>query len=136
MKIILLGLLMTTILGFSGCGALNKDAEVNSFITEMDKLTVEIVRAVDEKPTEGVDKAQKLLDARKTELKKSYEKFKDIRGFQLSKEMQAKFTDTVTKDLELVGNLQIRHAKTWVADQNFAQKLDKLTADYNSIFGV
>ena len=135
MKTILFGLFMTIVLAFSGCG-LNKDAEVNSFITEMDKLTAEIVRAVDEKPTDGVDKAQKLLDARKSELKKSYESFKDVRGFQLSKEMQTKFTEAVTKDIEAVGNLQIKHAKTSVADEAFAQKLDKLTTDYNSIFGV
>ena len=135
MKNILFGLLMTIVMAFSGCG-LSRDAEVNSFIKEMDKLTAEIVRAVDEKPTEGVDKAQKLLDARKSELKKKYESFKDIRGFQLSQEMQTKFTEAVTKDIESVGNLQIKHAKTSVADEKFGQKLDKLTADYNSIFGV
>lgn len=46
-------LLITLAAVFSGC-SLNKDAEVNSFITDMDKLTGEIVKSVEEKPATGL----------------------------------------------------------------------------------
>jgi hypothetical protein len=120
---------------FSGC-SMNKDAEINSFITDMDKLTGEIVKAVDEKPSTGVDRAQQLLDARKSEMKASFEKLKDVRGFQLSEEMKKKFTDSVAKNVEAVNTLQIKYVEESIEDKNFGEKLKKLSTDYNSIFGV
>jgi hypothetical protein len=120
---------------FSGCG-LNKDAEVNSFVAEMDKLTVEIVRAVDEKPETGVDHALRLLDARKSEMKARFEKLENVRGFQLSQETKKKFTEAIAKDVESVGSLQIKYAEQSIADESFGQKLNKLSADFNSIFAL
>lgn len=128
-------LLITFAAVFSGC-SMNKDAEVNSFVTDMDKLTGEIVKAVDEKPATGVDRAQQLLDARKTEMKANFEKLKDVRGFQLSEEMKKKFTDAITKNVEAVNTLQIKYVEESIEDQSFGQKLKKLSTDYNSIFGV
>jgi hypothetical protein len=115
---------------------MNKDAEVNSFVTDMDKLTGEIVKAVEEKPATGVDRAQQLLDARKTEMKANFEKLKDVRGFQLSEEMKKKFTDAIAKNVEAVNTLQIKYVEESIEDQSFGQKLKKLSTDYNSIFGV
>lgn len=128
-------LLITIAAAFSAC-SLNKDAEVNSFISEMDKLTNEIVKTVDEKPTTGVDRAQQLLDARKSELKASFDKLKDVRGFQLSEEMKKKFTDAVTKNVTAVNTLQIKYAGESVTNEGFGEKLRRLSTDYNSIFGV
>jgi hypothetical protein len=135
MKNTLIILLMIVAVAFSAC-SFNKDAEVNSFIAEMDNLTNEIVRAVDEQPATGVDKAQRILDGRKAEIKTSFEKLNDIRGFQLSDEMKKKFTDAITKNVEAVNTLQIKYVEQSVEDNSFGEKLKKLSTDYNSIFGV
>jgi hypothetical protein len=131
-------LIIAIVTAFSGaCGMLSKDAEINSFVVELDKLSAEIVRTVDEKPTaQGVDQAQQLLDARKTELKASFEKLKDARGFQVSEEAKKKFTDAITKDVSEVNSLQIKHAGKTVTDKSFGEKLSNLSADFNSILGV
>ncbi|HLM01036.1 MAG TPA: hypothetical protein VK400_08255 [Pyrinomonadaceae bacterium] len=130
-------LLIALVMTFSAACGLNRDAEVNSFVAEMDKLTAEIVSAVDEKPgTPGVERAQKLLDARKTELKANFEKLKDVRGFQLSRETTKKFTDAVAGNVESVNSLQIKYVDKTSADENFRQKLNKLSSDFNSIFGI
>jgi hypothetical protein len=135
MKKSLFGLVVLIALAFSACG-INKDAEVGAFVTEMDKLAADIVRAVDEKPSAGVDDAQKMLDARKSELKAKFEKIKDVRGYQLSKEMSKKLTDSVTKNVETVGGLQIKYVEKAAADKSFSDKLKKLSDDFNSIYGV
>jgi hypothetical protein len=135
MKKSLFGLAVLIALASSACGV-KKDAEVGAFVTETDKLAAEIVRAVDEKPSSGVDDAQRLLDSRKAALKANFEKLKDVRGFQLSKEMSKKLTDSVTKNVESVGGLQIKYVEKAAADKNFAEKLKKLASDFNSIYGV
>lgn len=135
MKVSLFGLVVLLALAFSACGV-NKDAEVGAFVGEMDKLAAEIVRTVDEKPSSGVDDAQKLLDARKAALKSSFEKIKDVRGYQLSKDMSQKLTDSVTKNVESVGSLQIKYVEKAATDKKFAEKLKKLSDDFNSIYGV
>lgn len=135
MKNGLLSLMIMIAMAFSAC-SVNKDAEVGAFVTETDKLAAEIVRAVDEKPGSGVDQAQKMLDARKAELKAHFEKIKDVRGYQLSSEMSQKLTDSVTKKVESVGNLQIKYAEKAAGDKSFGQKLSRLSADFNSIYGV
>ena len=135
MKKSLFGLVVLIALAFSACGV-KRDAEVGAFVGEMDKLAADIVRTVDEKPATGVDDAQKMLDARKGELKKSFEKLKDVRGYELSREMSQKLTDSVTKNVESVGGLQIKHVEKAAADRKFAEKLKKLADDFNSIYGV
>lgn len=128
-------LLFTFAAVFSGC-SINKDAEINSFITDMDKLTEEIVKAVEEKPSTGINRAQQLLDARKNEMKASFEKLKDVRGFQLSEEMKKKFTDSIAKNVEAVNILQIKYVEESIEDRDFGEKLKKLSTDYNSIFAI
>jgi hypothetical protein len=135
MKKSLFGLVVLIALAFAAC-SVNKDAEVGAFVSEMDKLAADIVRTVDEKPSAGVDDAQKMLDARKADLKAKFEKIKDVRGYQLSKEMSKKLTDSVTKNVESVGGLQIKYAEKSAADRKFGEKLSKLSDDFNSIYGV
>ena len=130
-------LMIAIVLAFSAACGLSKDAEVNSFVAEMDKLTADIVRAVEEKPSvQGAERAQKLLDERKAALKAGFDNLKDVRGFQLSDEVKKKFTDAVAKDVEAVNSLQIKYVGKALTDENFGQKLSQLSADFNSIFGV
>jgi hypothetical protein len=77
-------------LAFAGCGT-NKDADVGAFISETDKLASDIVKTVNANPSQtGLDQAQKMLDAKKTELKNKCNSIKKLRGFELSKEMTDK----------------------------------------------
>ena len=120
----------------SACG-IRKDAEVNSFVAELDKLGADIVRTVDEKPTAaGLDQAQQLLEERKNELKASFEKLKSVRGFQITEETKKKLADSVTKNVAAVNGLRFKHAGKTVSDKEFGQKLSRLSADFNSILGV
>lgn len=121
----------------AACGAINKDADVNSFVAEVDRLSAEIVQTVDAEPTvSGVGKAQKLLDARKNDLKQNYDKLKELRGFQLSQDTAKKFADAIAKDISSVGSLQIKYAEKTFDDASFGKKLSELSSDFNSIFGV
>jgi hypothetical protein len=130
-------IIIAIVVAFSGACSINKDAEINSFITELNGLSTEIVRTVNETPTTpGVEQAQQLLDARKEKLKTSFEKLKDVRGFQVSDEMKKKMNDSVTKSVAEVNRLQIKYVSQTVTDKSFGQKLSKLSADFNSILGV
>ena len=135
MKSTLFVLIISLVAALAGCGV-KKDAEVNSFIADMDKVAADIVRTVDEKPDSGVDRAQQLLDSKKAELKAKFDTLKDLRGFQLSEETTKKFSDAVAKNVGAVMDLQVKYAEKASEDAKFAQKLNKLSGDFNSIFGV
>ncbi len=135
MKSTLFVLVIALVAALSGCG-MKKDAEVKSFIAEMDQVAIDIVRAVDEKPESGIDRAQQILDTRKTKLKAQFETLKQLRGYELSEETTKQFTDAVTKNAGAIAGLQVKYAEKSMSDEKFAEKLDKLSADFNSIFGV
>lgn len=135
MKSTLFILIVTLAAAFSGCGV-KKDADVKSFIADIDQMAIDISRAVEEKPQTGVDRAQQLLDARKPELKAKFESLKDLRGYQLSEGTTKEFADAVARNVEKVGELQIKYAEESSENAKFAQKLTKLSNDFNSIFEV
>jgi uncharacterized lipoprotein YehR (DUF1307 family) len=135
MKSTLFVLIFTLVAALSGCGV-KKDADVKSFIADIDQMALDISRAVDEKPATGVDRAQQLLDARKPELKAKFQTLKDLRGYQISEDTTKEFSDAVTRNVEKVGNLQIKYAEESAENAKLGQKLTKLADDFNSIFGV
>jgi hypothetical protein len=135
MKSTLFVLIFTFVAAFAGCGV-KKDADVKSFIADIDQMALDISRAVDEKPATGVDRAQQLLDARKPELKAKFETLKDLRGYQISEDTTKEFADAVARNVEKVGNLQIKYAEESSENAKLGQKLTKLADDFNSIFGV
>lgn len=136
MKTIILGILFLMVLALAGCGS-NKDAEVDTFVADMDKLAGQIVTKVNANPTaSGIDEAQKILDKQKSDLKARYDKLKELRGYELSEAVMKKFTDSIAKNIETIGGLQIQHAEQTVGDEAFGKKMNKLYTDFNSIFGV
>ena len=137
MKTTILGILILTVLAFSACGGVNKDAEVTAFVTDVDKVTSEITTKVNTNPSAaGVDEAQKILDAKKADLKARYDKLKELRGYELSEPVMKKLTDSISKNMESVANLQIQNVEKTVEDEAFGKKMNKLYTDYNAIFGV
>jgi hypothetical protein len=136
MKSTLFVLIVALVAALAGCGGVKKDADVKSFIADIDQVALDIARAVDEKPESGVDRAQQLLDNRKPELKAKFENLKDLRGYQISEGTTKEFSEAVARNVEKVGNLQIKYAEKSLDNEKFAQKLTKLADDFNSIFGA
>ena len=135
MKSTLFILIITLVAAFSGCGV-KKDSELRSFIAEIDQVALDIVRAVDEKPDIGVDRAQQILDTRKPQLKAKFDSLKQLRGYELSDEMTKQFSDAVAKNVSAVSGLQVKYAEKSMGNAKFAQKLNQLSDDFNSIFGI
>ena len=136
MKSTLFVLIVTLVATLVGCGGVKRDAEVKSFVADIDQVAIDIARAVEEKPETGVDRAQQLLDAKKPELKAKFESLKDLRGYQISDGTTKEFADAVARNVEKVGDLQIKYAEKSLDNEKFGQKLSKLSEDFNSIFGV
>ena len=135
MKSAILLMIITLAAAFSAC-SVNRDAEVKSFIADVDQVAIDIVREVDGRPETGVDRAQQLLDGRKAQLKAKFDNFKNLRGYELSEDVTKRFTEAVTENVSKVTGLQVKYADKSAENAEFAKKLSKLSDDFNSIFGV
>jgi hypothetical protein len=134
MKSTLFVLILALTTAFTAC--VKKDAEVRSFIVDVEQVATEIVREVDGKPEAGIDRAQQILDARRPQLKAKFDSLKELRGYQLSDEATKKFAEAIAENVGLVTGLQVKYAEKSIEDEKFANKLNKLSDDFNSIFGV
>lgn len=138
MKTTIFGILILTILAFAAaCGGVNKDTEVSAFVADIDKVTGDITAKVKANPSvAGIEEAQKILDGKKSDLKARYDKLKELRNFEVSEAVMKKFTDSISRNMESVADLQIENADKTVSDEAFGKKINKLYTDYNQIFGV
>jgi hypothetical protein len=137
MKKLMLGLMVLVSLMIIGCKSISKDAEVNAFIADSDKIASEIVRKVKANPTaSGIDEAQRLLDAQKAGLKAKYDVLKQVRGYEVSEEIMKKFTDSTFKNIETVNGLKLDFVEKTLGDKTFGEKIDKLVNDFNAIYEV
>jgi hypothetical protein len=126
-------LVFACLLALAGC---RKDAEIETLVAELHSFSEDLVRKVQSapNPSAGVEDAQRLMDARKAELRAKMSSLKGVRGYQVSKETQQKMTDTLTKDVTNVAGLQIKYVGVSMRDPAFKAKLDKLIKDYTEIF--
>ena len=137
MKKLVLGLMILTSLVFAACSGAGKDAEVNAFVTDSDKLASEIVQKVKANPTaKGVEEAQKVLEAKKADLKAKYDKLKTVSGYEIKEETMKKFTDSTFKNIESVNGLKIDYVDQTLDDAVFGEKINKLVTDFNALYGV
>ncbi|HYO90412.1 MAG TPA: hypothetical protein VEQ40_02205, partial [Pyrinomonadaceae bacterium] len=118
--------------GNSGEKLENKDAEANSFTESINSFTAEVVRVVEAapNPSEGLDEAQKLMDAQKQALHAQFFIVGNSKRCQFSKQVQKKMEDSFYQDGMKVGQL---HAKYGI-DPAVRTKLQKLTQDFLEIF--
>jgi|SRR5215203_2120834 len=131
MKKIALFLLVVFCLGLTGC---SKDAEVNAFITENHAVIDEMVKKIDANPSEdGVDEAQKAFDAKKAGLKAKWDAIKDARGAQVSSDVQKKLNDSVTADMKMLTDVQMKHSQKLATDGDAMNKFVKLVQAYSEI---
>lgn len=132
MKTFALGLVALFCLTFTGC---SKDAEINSFLTEWDAVTNEIVQKIDTNPSSaGVDDAQKAWDEKKTDLKAKWDKVKDARGFQVSKDVQKKLEESAKKNVTALTAVMSKNVVKLATDKGAADKFKKLMEDYGNTF--
>ena len=123
-------LLVAACLVIVGCG--KKDDQINSFVTEINTFTDELVKKVETapNPSDGVDEAQKYMDSRKADLKSKFDSVKNIGENQVSEETKKKMQDSFYQDGVKVGQLQAKYG----SDAAVKTKLQKLTQDFLDLF--
>ena len=127
-----LGLVVLFCLTFVGC---SKDAEINSFLTEWETATNEIVQKIDANPSSaGVDEARKTWDEKKAGLKAKWDNVKDARGFQVSQDTQKKMEESAQKNVTALTGVMSKNAVKLAMDKGAADKFRKLMEDYGNTF--
>ena len=126
------GLVALFCLASFGC---SKDAQINSFLTEWDAVTNEIVQKIDTNPSSaGVDEAQKTWDEKKADLKAKWDKVKDARGFQVSKDTQKKLEESAKKNVTALTTVMSKNVVKLATDKGAADKFKRLMEDYGNTF--
>jgi Tfp pilus assembly protein PilP len=122
-------LLVLVCLASVGCG--KKDAEVNSFITELNSFTDELVKRVESapNPAAGTDEAQKYFDSRKADMQEKLNSIKKIDVKQVSEETRKKWTDCFYQNSVKVGQLTAKYG----FDPATRPKLQQLTQDFRTL---
>ena len=123
-------LIVLACLAIVGCG--KKDDQINSFVTEINTFTDELVKKVESasSPSEGVDDAQKYMDSRKADLRAKFDSVKNIGENQVSEETKKKMQDSFYQDGVKVGQLTAKYG----SDPAVRTKLQKLTQDFLELF--
>lgn len=108
-----------------------KDAEVNSFINDLNSFTDEIVKKIDsaQNPADGVDDAQKYFDSRKAEMEDKIKSVKNIRDNQISEDTKKKINDSFKQLQDKLTTL----AQKYNSDPVAGPKLGKLLQDYGHL---
>lgn len=111
-------------------------AGVDAVVRELGEFTDELERAFDSasKPRDGVDAAQKLLDARRAALAGRIAAFKTSRQFQGDAEARRKWLEAEVDNTDRVSRLQVKYMDAKMRDPDFKARLDKLVEDYNLLF--
>lgn len=123
-------LLVLACLAIVACG--KKDDQINSFVTEINTFTDELVKKVESAPSpaEGVNEAQKYMDSRKADLREKFNSVKNIGENQVSEETKKKMQDSFYQDGVKVGQLTAKYG----SDPDVRTKLQKLTQDFLELF--
>lgn len=108
------------------------DAQVISFLADLDSFTNELVRKVETaaNPAAGVEAAQKLMDAQKPLLRARFDSMKKITRCEVSLEIRLKLQDGMHEDGLKIGILQAKYGSVPAVKA----RLQKLTQDFLDIF--
>ena|ERR1043165_301293 len=111
-------------------------AGVDAVVRELGEFTDELERAFESasKPRDGVDAAQKLLDARRSALAARIAAFKTSPQFQSDAEARRKWLEAEVDNTDRVSRLQVKYMDAKMRDPDFKARLDKLVEDYNLLF--
>ncbi|MFL6282337.1 MAG: hypothetical protein ACJ74Q_04135 [Pyrinomonadaceae bacterium] len=96
------------------------------------ELTAKVESAVDTKA--GLADAQKLLDARRTELTARVASLRASPRAKADASARGHLLEAEVDDTERVHRLQVKYSDASSRDPDFKERLDKLVSDYDSIF--
>lgn len=128
MKKLTIFVLVISCLAFAGC---NKDAEINTFITDFEAVTNDMTAKLEEGDVEG---AKKAFEGKKDSLKTSWENMKNARDFQVSAEAKKNLEESVKKNVTELTTAAGSAAIKSGGDAGKAQEIQALLKDYVSIF--
>lgn len=115
----------------------NQDRKFATFISDLNLLTNEIVKEINSNPTStGVVEAQKILGAKKVDLKKNLAELKTVSGSQVSGEMLVRFQESLRDNRAKISNLLVENPAVMKAlkeDPQFLVDMKNLMDDYKSI---
>lgn len=114
----------------------SNDAGVDAVVREVNEFTDELERAFGSapQPRDGVDAAQKLLDARRAALASHIAAFKSSAQFRAQAEARRKWLEAEVDNTDRVSRLQVKYMDAKMRDPDFRARLDKLVEDYDSLF--
>jgi hypothetical protein len=96
------------------------------------ELTAKVESAGDTKA--GLDDAQKLLDARKTEMAARVASLRASTKAKADASAHGSLLEAEVDNTERVHRLQVKYSDASSRDPDFKERLDKLVSDYDSIF--
>lgn len=128
MRKVTLFLVLAFCLSLMGC---SKDAEVKSFISDLDTVTNEMVQKIN---AGDIDGARTAFDAKKESLKTKWDGVKSARGFQVSKEVQKEAVEKVTKNAGALSGAMTSNMMKFVTDKGKLDKLKALVTEFGDIF--
>jgi hypothetical protein len=128
----LYGFLLALILLVSSC---SKDEMATEAIDELTALTDDIVKTVSEAQDKkaGVAEAQAKLDAKKGDLGPKMDEVKQLRGFQVNEETQAKMNKDLADNLMKMVSLELDLVIATATDPELEAAVDKLIADHKAL---
>lgn len=131
-KLFAAGLLFTLLAAAPAC---KQDDMVNETMTEVDALADEIVSTIEkaDDKKQGVADAQKLLDGKKEALGKKMSEVGELRGFQVSEEVAAKMTTSLSESMLEVETLKLSLMSETMKDKDLDAAVKKLTGDFSSM---
>jgi len=128
----LLSVLVPLVLATSAC---KKDGEVQETLDLLDKHGKEMagkVKSASDKKA-GVADAQKYLDSNKDDMTKRLKDLGELRGFQVSEEMQTKMASGIVDAMFACTTIQTDLIGETMSDDDLDKALDKLCKDWEGI---
>lgn len=130
-----LALVLVPLLTVAGC---KKDSSVQESIDLLGKhskeITAKVTGAADKKA--GVADAQKYLDSNKDDLSKRMKEMSELRGFQVSEDMQSKMASALVEAAFMCGKIQVDLMSATMEDKDLDTSLDKLCKDWEGALNL
>jgi hypothetical protein len=130
-----LALVLVPLLTVAGC---KKDSSVQESIDLLGKhskeITAKVTGAADKKA--GVADAQKYLDSNKDDLSKRMKEMSELRGFQVSEDMQSKMASALVEAAFMCGKIQVDLMSATMEDKDLDTSLEKLCKDWEGALNL
>jgi hypothetical protein len=118
--------------GGSGAGGADLGETIAALKSFTKELTAKVESAEDTKA--GLEDAQKLLDARRTEMAARVASLRASPRAKADTSARGSLLEAEVDNTELVHRLQVKYSDASSRDPVFKARLDKLVSDYDSIF--